>query len=109
MSNSLKQDLIKSIGINNYISGCKQIDQIYEDAEKGICSNIQVNTVKELSLYNVQFMIERYSKLVNKFIYALSEEDAKAFIFNYYKNFKFNKSSVYCQKVDIKRGLMFNV
>ena len=109
MSNSLKQDVINAVGKDRYIQHCKEIEHMFDDAENGVCSNMQINTETKLSLYNVQFMIEKYSKLVNKFIYALSEEDAKAFIFNYYKNFEFNKSNVYCQKVDIKRGLMFNV
>ena len=109
MSDSLKQDVINVVGKDRCIQSCKEIAQMYDDAERGICSDMQINTETKLSLYNVQFMIERYSKLVNKFIYALSEEDAKAFIFNYYKNFEFNKSHVYCQKVNIKRGLMFNV
>ena len=109
MSDSLKQDLIKHIGIDNYIRGCKQIDQMYEDAEKGICSNIQIDTIQELSLYNVQFIIEKHGKIINKFVYALNEQDAKEIVFKYYTHYKFDKSDVYCKKVDITRGLMFNV
>jgi len=109
MSDSLKQDLIKSIGIDNYIRGCKQIDQMYDDIDRGICSNIQIDTTQELSLYNVQFIIEKHGKIINKFVYALSEQDAKEIVFKYYKHYKFDKSDVYCKKVDIKRGMILNV
>ena len=105
MSDSLKQDLIKSIGVDNYIRGCKQI----EDVEKSIYSNIQIDTIKELSLYNVQFIIEKHAKIINKFVYALNEQDAKEIVFKHYKHYKFDKSDVYCKKIYIKRGMMFNV
>lgn len=67
-----------------------------------------MSDVKQLNLYNVQFMIERYARLINKFVYAYDESDAKEFVFNLYKNFEFNKDDVYCQEVDIKPGMMFN-
>lgn len=61
-----------------------------------------------LNLYNVQFMIEKHGKLVNKFVYALDKDDAKQIVFDMYKNFEFDKSQVYCQKVNILRGMYFN-
>lgn len=109
MSDSLKQDLIKSIGIDNYIRGCKQIDQMYDDIDRGIYSNITIDTEEELSLYFVQFAIENRGRIINKYVYALNEQDAKEIVFKSYKHYKFDKSDVYCKKVDITRGLMFNV
>lgn len=109
MSNSLKQDVINAIGKDRYIQSCKEIAQMFSDAERGICSNIQIDTIKELSLYNVQFIIEKHAKIINKFVYALNEQDAKEIVFKYYEHYKFDKSDVYCKKVDIKRGMMFNV
>ena len=108
MSDSLKQDLIKSIGIDNYIRGCKQIDQMYDDIDKGIYSNIQIDTEEELSLYFIQFVLETRGRIINKYVYALNEQDAKEIVFKCYKHYKFNKFDVYCRKVDITRGLMFN-
>ena len=61
----------------------------------------------KLELYNVQFMIESCCKLVNKFIFAYNEDEAKKFVFIFYKNFTFDRNTVYCQKVDIKPGMMF--
>lgn len=116
MSNSLKQDVINVVGEDRYIQRCNEIAQLYDDAERGICSNMQIDTTEELSLYNVQFIIEKYGKIINKFgkiinkfVYALNEQDAKEIVFKYYKHYKFDKSDVYCKKVDIKRGMMFNV
>ena len=109
MSDSLKQDLIKSIGIDNYIRGCKQIDQMYEDAEKGICSNIQIDTTKELSLYNVQFDIPKFDKHYIKFVFARDMTDAIDIVMKKYRKFNVDVESIHCQYVDIKRGMMFNV
>lgn len=109
MSNSLKQDVINAVGKDRYIQHCKEIAQMFNDAERGICSNIQIDTIEELSLYNIQFVIEKHGKIINKFVYALNEQDAKEIVFKYYKHYKFDKSDVYCKKVDIKRGMIFNV
>lgn len=61
-----------------------------------------------LNLYNVQFIVDKYGKLVNKFVYAYNEDDAKELVFKHYSNFEFDKNNVYCQMVDIKHGMMFN-
>lgn len=109
MSNSLKEDIINAVGRDRYIQHCKEIGYMFDDAEKGICSNVQIDTTEELSLYHVQFIIEKEAKIINKFVYALNEKDAKEIVFKYYRHYSFDKSDVYCQKVDIKRGMMFNV
>lgn len=109
MSDSLKQDVINAVGKDRYIQHCKEIEYAFNDAEEGIYCNVQIDTIEELSLYNVQFIIEKHAKIINKFVYAVNEQDAKEIVFKYYKHYKFDKSDVYCKKVDIKRGMMFNV
>lgn len=97
MSNSLKQDLIKSIGIDNYIRGCKQ-------------SFEETNT---LHLYNVQISYRNeYSfkhEFINEFIYAIDEEDAKKLVLSYYSTSINNVINIHCYEVNIKRGMMFSV
>lgn len=119
MSDSLKQDLIKSIGIDNYIRGCKQIDQMYDDIDNGIFSNIEKvleedfnNMCKDrLQLFNIQYELinKDGSRHENKFVFAYDEADAKKLVFKQYQNFKLDIIHIFCQKVDIKRGMMFNV
>lgn len=103
MSDSLKQDVINAIGKDKYIQSCKEIAQMFNDAERGICSNIQIDNIDELSLYNVQFIIEKHAKIINKFVYALNEQDAKEIVFKYYEHYKFDKSNVYCKKSRYKK------
>lgn len=109
MSDSLKQDLIKSIGIDNYIRGCKQIDQMYEDVERGICSNIQINNETDLHLYNVQFDILKSNKIYIKFVFATDAGDAKDIIMKKYRNFNIIEESIFVEQIDIKRGMIFSV
>ena len=113
MSDNLKQDAINAIGQNKFIQHCKKIEKMYDDADSGICSNnsieqiINPNDKRLLKLYNVQVYIDKYSMLINKFIFAWDEFDAINIIKNNYHNFKFNENEIYCQKVDIKHGMTF--
>lgn len=109
MSNSLKQDIINSVGKDRYIQSCKEIAQMYDDAERGICSNIEINTAEELSLYNVQFDIPKFDKHYTKLVIAINHADAINIIIKRYKHFGINKSGIYCEQVTMKRGMVFNV
>ena len=145
MSNSLKQDIINVVGKDKYIQCCKEIKQLYDEAENGVCSNtndsimtraiknfkyagklsyketnkdhvlvediddiINPNTQQKLSLYNVQFTLLETNKLINKFVFAWDEFNAKEIITKPYHDFKYMWNEVYCQKVDIKYGMTFN-
>jgi len=111
MSNSLKQDVIKAAGNEEYAKRCKEIEYMFDDAEKGICSNIQTDTTIELCLYNVQFDIRHKNNLhlINKFVYAINADDAKKIVTKRYLDYNVDTTDIYCQKVDIRRGLMFSV
>lgn len=108
MSNSLKQDIINAVGKDKYIQHCKEIGYMFDDAEKGICSNIQISTEKELSLYNVQFDIPKFDKHYIKLVIANNHADAINIIIERYKQFGINKSGIYCEQVTMKRGMIFN-
>ena len=118
MSNSLKQDVIRVVGKDEFIQHSKEIAQMYNDVERGIYSNIEKvleedtnNFYKDkLHLFNVQFSTITSTKtnLINKFVYAIDEEDAKRLVFKRYENLSVEIIGVYCQRVDIKRGMIFN-
>lgn len=61
---------------------------------------------KQLYLYNIQ-VEDIYTRVFNKFVYAYSENDAIDIMLKKYKNLKTNKDDIYCQKVDIRRGMTF--
>ena len=119
MSNSLKQDVINAVGKDRYIQSCKEIAQMYDDVERGICSNIEKVLEEDtndfykdkLYLYNVQFtMIHKKDyKMINKFVFAIDEEDAKRLVLKQYENFNINTIGVSCHRLDIRRGMMFSV
>lgn len=110
MSKSLKDDVIKAI--------------LHEEVENRIYSNDPVNqkvdwnklgmqmldNFKQISLYNVQFRVDthRSIKLINKFVYAYDRDDAINLVTKKYQNFKVNKDDIYCQKVDVRRGMLFS-
>lgn len=110
MSKSLKDDVIKAI--------------LYEEVENRIYSNDPVNqkvdwsklgmqmldNFKQISLYNVQFRVDthRSIKLINKFVYAYDRDDAINLVTKKYQNFKVNKDDIYCQRVDVRRGMLFS-
>ncbi len=108
MSNSLKQDVINAIGKDRYIQSCKEIAQMYDDAERGICSNMQINTTEELSLYNVQFDILKSNKIYTKFVVATDAGDAKHIVMKKYRNLNIIEESIFVERIDIKRGMIFN-
>ena len=110
MSDSLKQDVINVVGNEEYTKRCKEIEYMYDDAEKGVCSNIQIDTTIELCLYNVQFSIYHKNTyhLINKFVYAINADDAKKIVTKRYLDYVADTTNIYCQKVDIRRGLMFS-
>lgn len=112
MSDNLKQDVINAVGNEEYAKRCKEIEYMYDDAaEKGICSNIQIDTTIELCLYNVQFNVRHKNNLhlINKFVYAINTDDAKKIVTKRYLDYDVDTTDIYCQKVDIRRGLMFSV
>ena len=112
MSNNLKQDVINAVGMNNFIK------HLYSYAHDGVCSNIEtilkedINTYykDKLQLFNVQIstITSTKSNLINKFVYAINEEDAKRLVLERYKNICVEIINVYCQIVDIHRGMIFN-
>lgn len=110
MSNSLKQDVINAIGTDKYIQHCKEIEYMFDDAEKGICSNTSYVVENNLKLYNVQFSFYHKNTyhLLNKFVYAIDEKDAKTIVLNKYSNFNMKLEHVFCQRINIERGLIFN-
>ena len=61
---------------------------------------------KPIYLYNIQ-VEDIYTRVFNKFVYAYSENDAIDIMLKKYKNLKINKDDIYCQKVDIRRGMIF--
>lgn len=75
----------------------------------------ELSIEKQLSLYNVQFHTSirgksiRDKKFVNKFVYAFDREDAIRLITKKYENFISDINNIYCQKVDIKHGMMFSI
>lgn len=110
MSNSLKQDVINAVGEDRYIKHCNEIAQLYDDAERGICSNIETNDNK-LGLYMVRFSMyhEGYTRSIHRFVFAINEEDAKSLVLKRYENYNnIDITSVISIKIDITRGLMFN-
>ena len=98
----------------------KKINRLFNDADNGICSNdpankkvnwsqagmLMLDNFKPLNLYNVQFQLS--SKLVNRFIYAQDRDDAIELVTKRYKNFEVDKDDVYCQRVDLVRGMIFS-
>lgn len=68
-----------------------------------------LDNLKEVHLYNVQFKIDTHKsiKLINKFIYAYDRDDAINLVIKKYQNFKVDIDDVYCQRVDVKRGMVF--
>lgn len=114
MSESLKNDVKTAILIAN----------MFDEVENGICSNDPVNqkvdwsklgmqmldNFKQISLYNVQFRVDthRSIKLINKFVYAYDRDDAINLVTKKYQNFKVNKDDIYCQRVDVRRGMLFS-
>ena len=69
-----------------------------------------LDNYKEVQLYNVQFSIyyKNTYHLINKFVYASNADDAKKIVTKRYLDYDVDTTNVYCQKVDIRRGLMFS-
>ena len=118
MSDSLKQDVINAVGLDKYIEHCKEIGYMFDDAENGICSNVN-NAIKNdndalcknnLKLYTVQFSFYHKNEyhLINKFVYAIDEQDAKTIVLRKYSKFSIKLVHIFCKRIDIERGMMFN-
>ena len=69
-----------------------------------------LDNYKEVQLYNVQFSIyhKNIYHLINKFVYASNAADAKKIVTKRYLDYDVDTTNIYCQKVDIRRGLMFS-
>lgn len=85
----------------------KENNYINDPAKQNVdWDKVNVNNSKQIYLYNVQAE-DIFTRVFNNFIYAYSEDDAIDIMIKKYKNTKFDRDDIYCQKVDIRRGMIF--
>ena len=118
MSDSLKRDVINATErdlprfIKRVLKDNDGSYAVYSDSsvERVLEEDTNIFYKDKLQLFNVQISYATDTKcsLINKFVYAINEDDAKRLVFKRYENINIEVINVYCQRVDIQRGMMFN-